>query len=284
MIACSGGERATSALQNAEVIVGDPQLIAGLLPLPTSVKWVQSTWAGVRPLLAAGPQPFELTSVRGVFGAQMTEFVMGYLLAHSLRMDRRKEAQRERRWDDASSGGLAGKCLGILGTGSIARHLAEVAAGFELNTRGLNRSGSHAAGFGSVFSLDKLEEFLRDLDFLVSILPDTPATTHLLNSRTLAMLPAHAVLINVGRANVVDTQALRKALKRDELAGAVLDVFDTEPLPASDPLWDTPGLVITAHIAARSAPELIAPVFLENYDRYLNGEPLLHLVDFDRGY
>ncbi len=130
----------------------------------------------------------------------------------------------------------------------------------------------------------QLHEFLKEIDYLVVTLPATAGTENLLDEAAFAKLPAHAYLINVGRSNVVDDEALVNALHTSELAGATLGVFDEEPLPKESPLWDTPNLSITAHIAAISHPSLIVPIFLENYRRYCSKQPLKHVIDFDKGY
>ena len=115
-------------------------------------------------------------------------------------------------------------------------------------------------------------------------LPQTADTDNLLDAAALAKLPAQAYFINVGRSNVVDDGALIDALRNDRLAGAALDVFDEEPIPQDSPLWDTPNLSITAHIAAISHPSLIVPIFIENYRRYIKEQPLKYVIDFDAGY
>jgi phosphoglycerate dehydrogenase-like enzyme len=153
-----------------------------------------------------------------------------------------------------------------------------------MTVTGLSRSGSRATGFGQVFPVARIDEFLPGLDYLVAVLPDTPQTDNLLNAETLSLLPSHACFFNVGRANIVDDTALVSALSDGRLGGAVLDVFDEEPIPDSSPLWDTPNLLVTAHMAAVSHPELIVPIFLDNYRRYRAGSKLVNIVDFDRGY
>ena len=130
----------------------------------------------------------------------------------------------------------------------------------------------------------ELTAFLADVDYLVSVLPDTPATTGLLDAAAFEALPAHAYFINVGRGNIIDEMALLDALQNTQIAGATLDVFDKEPVPATSPLWDAPNLSITAHIAAISHPSLIVPIFVNNYRRYTNNEPLQHVIDLERGY
>ncbi len=214
----------------------------------------------------------------------MSEYVVGYLLAHELRIVRRLDEQRARRWWPEQSGTLEGKRLGIMGAGSIGRAIAKRARALGAWVTGISRSGTESPEFGAVYPLEHLAEFLQDLDYLVAVLPDTPETQNLLNEETLALLSPHAYFINVGRANVVDDAALIAALEQHRLAGAVLDVFDEEPVPEDSPLWNTPNLLMTAHMAAVSHPEIIAPIFLENYRRFVSGRDLFHVVSFEHGY
>lgn len=255
-----------------------------MLPKTPTVKWVQSCWAGVTPFIEAERRDYILTGVKDAFGPQMSEYVIGYMLAHELKVFERMQAQRERRWDKILGGTLHGKRLGILGTGSIARYLAAKANFLDMQVTGLSRSGTPVPVFKKVMKTAQLHQFLEGLDYLVSILPDTPETDKLLDAKALAMLPEHACLINIGRSNVVDDQALIDALKNNKLAGATLDVFDEEPIAANSPLWDTPNLTITAHVAAVSLAPLIVPIFVENYRRYTNEQPLYYVVDFEAGY
>ncbi len=276
--------QARSAYQDQGVLFGSPDSIAAVLTDMPSVQWVQSTWAGVTPLLQVNRRDYVLTSIKGVFGPQMAEYVLGYLLAHELRIVRRLDAQRAHEWWPGESGMLSGKRLGIMGTGSIGRAIAERARAMGVFVTGLSRSGTELPEFDSVYPATHLAEFLPNLDFLVAVLPDTKKTDNLLDARMLALLPQHACFVNVGRANVVDDDALIEALRSDKLAGAVLDVFDEEPVPEDSPLWDTPNLLMTAHMAAVSHPELIAPIFLENYRRFVTGQDLINVVNFDNGY
>ena len=153
-----------------------------------------------------------------------------------------------------------------------------------MTVTGLSRTGASNPDFENVFKVDELHEFLHDLDYLVSVLPHTSKTDQLLNQSAFAQLPTRAYFINVGRANVVDDEALVSALASDALGGAVLDVFDVEPVPAESPLWNAPNLLITGHIAAISHPDLIAPIFLDNYKRFFSGQSLQNVISFDNGY
>lgn len=283
-VVCESAAQAGEVSAGEKVLFGDPLSIKAVLAEMPGIEWVQSTWAGVTPLIELGRRDYVLTNVRDIFGSQMSEYVFGYLLAHELRIVDRAGAQRGRKWLDEHSGRLEGKRIGIMGTGSIGSAVARTARAFGMSVSGLSRSGSVHAQFDKVFAAARIDEFLSGLDYLVAVLPDTAATTGLLDARAFQQLPGHCYFINVGRGNVVDQAALIEALRSGRLAGATLDVFDEEPLPQDNPLWDLATVNITAHISAVSDPALVAPVFNDNYRRYCNGEPLRYVVDFDAGY
>lgn len=284
VIACSTVAQALVEFTDESIVFGEPTLIAEVLPAMSSVNWVQSSWAGVTPLMLLARRDYVLTGIKGVFGPQISEYVFAYLLAHELKVVQRFREQREHRWFPVSSGALRGKRLGIIGTGTIGKHIANTGRTFDLTVVGLSRSGAPASGFESVQPIGQIVDFLDGLDFLVIVLPETAATDNLLDSAALARLPAHAYLINVGRGNVIDDDALIDALTTNRLAGAALDVFDEEPLSRDSALWDTSNLSITAHIAARSYPALVVPIFMENYRRYRGEQALKYVIDFETGY
>lgn len=281
---CQTAAEARSCYAGQTILLGAPGLIASVLDEMPGITWVQSTWAGVRPLLEGARSDYVLTGVKGVFGPPMTEYVIGYLLAHEMKILRRAEHQQRHDWFDAASGTLRGKRAGIMGTGSIGGHIAGTLKHLGVETRGFSRSGTQAPEFAQVFRPEQLPSFLDGLDYLVAALPDTPATDGLLDARALSALPRHAVLINIGRGSLIDELALIAALEQGHLAGAVLDVFSEEPLPPGNPLWEAPNVTVTAHVAARSFPADITPIFIENYRRYSNGQSLQYIIDTTRGY
>jgi phosphoglycerate dehydrogenase-like enzyme len=137
-----------------------------------------------------------------------------------------------------------------------------------------------------VFPPEGLDEVLRRSDVLVVVLPLTPATRGLIGARELTLLPPGAFLINVGRGAIVQEAALLDALRAGRLAGAALDVFEQEPLPLESPLWDLPQVIITPHVSGTTPRyyDRAIPLFCENLRRFLRGEPLLNVVDRERGY
>jgi phosphoglycerate dehydrogenase-like enzyme len=155
---------------------------------------------------------------------------------------------------------------------------------FGLRIIGLNRSGKPCEAVETVYTVDELPAFLKKPDYIVLALPETQQTNQLINSDTLGMMKPSAVLINIGRGNSVNETDLVRALEDAVIGGAVLDVFESEPLPPESPLWRMPNVYITPHMAATSFPEDIAETFLQNYQRFLRREPLQYTVDFELGY
>lgn len=271
-----------------ELVFGEPALIAPVLPQLAAARWIQSTWAGVEPLLdPALRRDYLLTNARGVFGPQMSEYVFGYMLAHERMMFARRDAQLARRWDPTPPGALRGKQIGLLGVGTIGAALARTAKHFGMRVKGFTRSSESTADVDQYFhGTDPATraQFARDLDYLVCIMPNTRETARLVDAELLRALPDRAVFINPGRGSSVDESALADALANGRLAGAVLDVFHTEPLPADHVFWTLPNVIITSHTAALSSPPDIAPLFIDNYRRLVAGQPLRYRVSFVDGY
>lgn len=270
--------------KGAEVILGQPDLVATVLNDFPDLRWVQSSWAGVTPLLEHERRDYLLTGVKGTFGPQMAEYVLAYLLAHEFNVLERLGRQANRSWWPEPTGTLQGKTLGIMGTGSIGCHIARRLRPFGLRVTGFSRSGAAVDGFDSVFSPKELQAFLSEPDYVVCVLPDTPDTRGLLSREAIAFMKKECYLVNVGRGTVLDEEALADALNDGVLAGAALDVFQTEPLPQGSPLWHARGALLTAHVAAQSHPRDIAAIFVDNFRRQANGQDLRYRVDFKRGY
>ncbi|HNB88453.1 MAG TPA: D-2-hydroxyacid dehydrogenase, partial [Anaerolineales bacterium] len=275
----------TGLLANdVDIAIGEPTRLKAALAYLPGLKWAQSLWAGVEPLLdPALRRDYVLTNARGVFGGLMSEYVLGYLLAHERRIFQMAEDQKNKHWNDSDTGTLRGKTIGLLGVGSIGADVARTAKFFGMTVRGYTFSSEASSDVDKYYHGNDLLEFAKGLDYLVNILPNTKDTHKIINADLLAALPPHALVINVGRGPAVDEAALLEALSRQKVAGAVLDVYEKEPLPQDHPFWSTPNLHMTFHTAALSLPEDLTRIFIENYNLYNEGKPLKYQVDFEKG-
>ena len=268
-----------------DMAFGDPSLIRQALPALTSLQWAQVTWAGVEPLLDPSlRRDYVLTNARGVFGALMSEYVFGYLLVHERKILEKHASQQRGEWDPSAPGSLRGKQIGLIGVGTIGAALANTAKHFGMRVKGYTRASESCSDVDEYFHHDDRTAVARDLDYLVSVAPNTAATRGLVDRAFLVALPPRAVFVNPGRGSIVDEPALAEALQSGRLAGAVLDVFQQEPLPPDHVFWRTPNVLITSHTAALSFPVDIAPIFIDNYRRLIAGQPLKYRVDFEAGY
>jgi glyoxylate/hydroxypyruvate reductase A len=277
---------------DAAAVIGEVQ-VAYAWKLPpilygkaARLEWLQAMGAGVDWVLVPElPSRVAVTRAPGIFGPWMSEYVLGWCSWVTQRMETYRAAQRERRWiDSVLPGRLRGKTLTLVGVGDIGREIARVARAVGMHVIGVSRSGERVPAVERVYRPGHLARALAAADFVVVVVPLTKKTRGLIDAHALAAMRPGAWLINIARGAVVDESALLQALQERRIAGAILDVFSTEPLPADHPLWGLDSVVITPHVAGPSTAEEIAPIFNDNLARWLRGRPLQHLVDRTRGY
>jgi phosphoglycerate dehydrogenase-like enzyme len=283
--AASDPEEAGPFIADANIILGVPTMVAGLLSDAGRLEWIQSTYAGVEALCKPDLRTdYLLTGVKGVFHVLMSEYVMAYILAMERHLFETRQNQFEKIWKDIPYRSLEGLIVGICGLGSIGQHIAKVASCFGMRVRGFKRSPGSVPNVEKVYTPPALKNFLAELDYLVITLPLTSETEHLFNTNVLRMMKPSAVLMNIGRGPIVVEADLIKALNDGTIGGAVLDVFDSEPLGKDSPFWDTPNVIISPHNAGVSVPGDVAEIFCNNYRRFLDKRPLKYMVDFEKGY
>ncbi len=281
--------KAVSLAPEAEIMVGWNLPREAIAQAP-NLKWIHSTAAGVDQLLF--PEVLEreilVTTSSGIHAIPLCEHVFAMMLALSRRLHYAIRQQIHRRWDRRGSvgGELGGGTLGILGLGHIGVELAKRAVAFEMRVIGTKRTPSPVPFVERVLPPEGLDEVLMESDVVVIALPLTPQTRGLIGERELRLMKPTAFLINVGRGPIVQERALIRALREGWIAGAALDVFEQEPLPADSPLYDLENVILTPHVAGTSPRYMdrAIPLFCENLGRYLRGEPLLNVVDKKRGY
>jgi phosphoglycerate dehydrogenase-like enzyme len=254
------------------------------------LRWIHSTAAGVDQLLhpEVVQRDIIVTDSSGIHAEPITEHVLAVMLAFARRLPTAIRQQVARRWERAPVIGeeLWGRTVGILGLGSIGRELAARCQSFGMRVIGTKRTPQAVPHVDRVLPPGGLDEVLRAADYLVIVLPLTAETRGLIGARELGLMRRGAYLINVARGAIVQEAALIEALRRGQLRGAALDVFEQEPLPQDSPLWQMEEVLLTPHVSG-AAPDYYdraMPLFCENLRRFVAGQPLLNLVDKRQGY
>ncbi|MDR1315783.1 MAG: D-2-hydroxyacid dehydrogenase [Spirochaetales bacterium] len=280
-------------LDKIEIAAGDfPQ---ELIPRAPGLKWFQQWYAGADWLQRypdAQKHPFTLTNASGIHGPQMAEHLFGLLIAWYRKFPEVFEAQKRHEWQRSilhKAGLLYEKSLLIAGFGSVGGHIARIASAFGMHITGVRRSPPPhdlPPGLEKIVSQECLETALGEADVVVNILPCTQETHHIFNGKTFEKMKQTALFANIGRGPTVDETALAQAVRSGRIAGAVLDVTETEPLPPESPLWDIPGIIITPHYSGSHPQydEIVFHLFLDNLKRYTSGSELRNIVNKTLGY
>ena len=261
-----------------------PGLIAGMPRL----RWIQSSTAGMDQWLKDPGLRDDviLACARGSHRIQMPENILAALFFLTKPLMQCALDQRESRWTRRISEPLAGKTLGILGLGAIGRELARKAAALELRVIGTKRSPAPVEHVDKVYPPEATDEVLGAADFVLLLLPSTAETVNFMNAQRLAAMRRSAWLLNFARGALIVDADLIDAVRAKTIAGAVLDVYRNEPLPADHPFWTTEGIVVLPHIGGLhpARDEGVAEVFIANARRFVAGEPLETVVDRRLGY
>lgn len=267
------------------VWLGQPDLMATLLRQGHTPQWLQSTWAGITPLLAEGlGRDYRLSRAVGIFGQVMAEYVLTYMLGHEREVMARLVSQVERKWDNRTGQSLVGRKVLIVGAGDIGQTVAQFLQPFGVELYAIASSAREQAPFTEVATLGDLPRLVSQMDYVINLLPNTPETHDLYDAELFALFNPNAVFINAGRGVAVVDADLVEALRLGHLAGAIIDVCRQEPLPAKHPFWTAWGLLLTGHSSAPTSPPMMVQLFIDNLRAYQAGEPLRGEVDFDRGY
>ncbi len=261
---------------------------AGMLPAMPRLRWAQSMTAGVEGWLALPdlPPALALTCARGTHTESMPENIMAGLFHVAKPYPIAVENQKQGKWVHTMAQPLGGKTLGILGLGAIGLEVARMAAAFGMRVIGTKRRPVAMANVAEVLPPERTAEVLKQSDFLLLLLPATPETTNFIDAQRLAMMKPTAWLLNFGRGHLIKDDDLIAATKAKTIAGAVLDVFRQEPLPADHPFWKAEGIIVLPHIGGPHPhrDRFVARLFVDNLARFLDGQPLKEVVDRQAGY
>jgi len=260
----------------------------GTLSAMPKLRWFQSMLAGVEGVLALPDLPanLPLTCARGTHTESMPENILGALFYVAKPYAAAAENQKQRKWVQTVAQPLTGKTLGILGLGVIGVHVARLATMLGMRVIGTRRRPEPMDNVAEVLPPGRTPEVLAQADFVLLLLPVTPETNNFVDAERLAMMKPTAWLLNFGRGHLVKDDDLVAAVKAKKIAGAVLDVYRQEPLPAEHPFWTTENILVLPHIGGPHPRRdiFIARLFADNLSRFLEGRPLKELVDKKIGY
>ena len=283
-------EQLDALLSEAEIIYG-LRLPDNVIARAPNLKWLQTTSAGVDRFLddEFRRSSVIITNVSGIHATPIGEFVLGLMLMFAKQAPSCFHMKQERQWKPFMPTVLHSKTVGIVGLGSIGREVARLAKAFGMRvvaTRRSARQSKRARYVDLLFAPDQLLQLLSESDFVVLTLPLTPESYRIIGEVELRSMKPTAYLINVARGNLIDEAALVHALDEHLIAGAGLDVFATEPLPADSRLWELSNVIFSPHVAGgmEQYMEQANAVFCENLSRYLSGKRLVNVVDKKKGY
>ncbi|MEM7171415.1 MAG: D-2-hydroxyacid dehydrogenase [Pseudomonadota bacterium] len=251
-----------------------------------SVKWIHVGGTGVDHLYPWDARKVTVTNCAGLLSGFLAETTLGAIMMLNFGFHRYLRQQAKKQWQPQPWDSLAGKTLLVIGLGNIGRRAAEKARSQGMKILGIKNKPGPMPEVDEIFSQSQLHHALAKADFVSLHVPITERTHHMINAKALAHMKPSAFLINVARGPVVDEAALISALQEKRIAGAYLDVMETEPLPADSPLWEMEQVVISPHVADCVSDWQLrfASFFAENLSRWIRSERLARVVDLNRGY
>ena len=262
-------------IQKAEILITS-RISDVLIKKALKLKWIQATTTGVDYLtnLPSLRKEVLLTSTRGIHGPQMSEMAFLLMLALSRNFSQVIRNHDQKIWDRWPGKLLYQKKVGIVGLGAIGKEIAKKCKAFGMVVYGIATKEREVEGVDYSFGDENLAQVLKEVDYLILVVPNTPRTRKMIGAKELSLMKPTAYLINIARGEIIDEEALVDALKTGKIAGAALDVFNTEPLPADHPFWELENMILTPHLGGMSENYVIQvlSIFEENLRRFLRGE------------
>ena len=277
---------------NIEIVFGEPE--HSTIHFMKNLRWIQMTWAGANKYTSVPdfPDHIILTSASGAYGCVISEYIVSGILALYKNLFSYRAQMKSGGWNCIEGEEtLEGKRVLILGTGNIGQETAKKLRCFGAYTVGICRTpGNKPLSFDEIYTIDSVDTQLQSADVVIIALPGTAETQGMFDAERIKKMKANAILVNVGRGFVVNTDELTNALQKGLLRGAVLDVTDPEPLPEKHPLRSMENVLLTPHISGigwgenKFTRKRILDIFCENLKRDKNNEPKKNIIDFSKGY
>jgi phosphoglycerate dehydrogenase-like enzyme len=290
LIVAKGSEDWQVHLTQADVIVGWNRLIVErCLQEGTKLRWVQNWGAGVNhiPLDQFAARGIILTTASGVHAFPIAETIFAMMLSFTRKLHVSIRLQMKREWKPETPDEIHGKTICIVGVGAIGKETAKIAKAFGMTVWGVTYSGNPSPNVDKMVDRNGLDDALRASDYVVVTLPLTDETQQMIGEREFATMKPTAIYINIGRGKTTDEKALVSALRSGKIAGAGLDVFEEEPLPADSPLWEMDNVIVSPHHAGSTVryEERAVDIFIHNLHDFVAGrEPSLNRVDLSKQY
>jgi len=288
---CKNMDEAQTHIDRAEILVTfGEDLTTELISQASQLKWIMVLSAGIdkMPFDAISDRQILVTNARGIHKYPMAEYAISMLLQVNRQAKQLMENEQANKWDrSVRMQEITGKTILIAGTGSIGQEVARLANAFRMKVYGVNRSGQPVEYFDQVAKQNAFETLLPEADFVVSVLPSTRETKDFYTYDHFRKMPEHAVFLNMGRGDVVSGEVILKAVREGEIAHAVLDVFEEEPLPEDHPFWEEENVTVTPHLSGVSPyyQRRALEIFEQNLQTYLDGgTDYVNKMDVTRGY
>ena len=272
---------------DVDVLIANPNAEVADFGVYAGARLIQSIWAGMEVFLANPTLPAQPTLCRMVepgLTEGMTDYICGHVMRYHLGIDGHIADSANRVWNAVAPPLARDRKVAVLGLGQLGMDAAAMLKTLRFDVAGWSRTAKTGLSYPTYSGQDGLKEILRRSEIIVTILPNTAETRHVINAETLALPPDGAAIINPGRGSLIDDDALLAALDAGKLSHATLDVFDQEPLPEDHPFWARRDITITPHIAAETRTDGAAKVAVEQIRRLQKGEPLHYIVDRAAGY
>ncbi|WP_431800406.1 D-2-hydroxyacid dehydrogenase [Halobacillus andaensis] len=287
---CHGIEEAEAHLPKADVFVTyGEDLNSERIEAANNLKWIMVLSAGMdrMPFNAIHERNILVTNVRGIHAKPMAEYALSMVLQVARNAKVLTERERAHKWDRrVPMTEINNSTMVLLGTGAIAQETARLAKAFQMKTIGISRSGKEKEFFDETYKVEEMDTVLPSADYLIAVLPSTPETSYLLKREHFAKLPSHSVFLNMGRGDLVSTEDILAATRSGDLAHAVLDVFEEEPLPENHEFWEEENVTVTPHLSGISRHYVPRgfELFERNLKSYLKREEMENVIDPKRGY
>jgi|TARA_B100000953_G_scaffold285587_1_gene266307 phosphoglycerate dehydrogenase-like enzyme len=278
-----------TSMTNTDILLTWNLPTSNLSELAPKLKWIHCIGAGVEHLLPLDwmPNGVVLTNNKGVHARKSGEYgLMAILMLHN-HLPAIINNQRIKNYEQLFGTPISNSTIVIVGTGSLGGAVAQLLEPLGPKVIGVNRQGSSVKGCSEIVTIEKLDDVLPHADILYMALPETPETLQLIDRRRLNLLKHSCGIVNVGRQSAIDYQALSEMLESGRLAGAILDVFNPEPIVSDSPYWNVPNLIITPHVSSdelESYIPLTLNLFFKNLELFLSNKPLVNQVNKELGY